>query len=526
MTDTVKCPSCETSFVPANVLARKQEPIVLKTRGDELEEGTMQKSTRHNSSPSSGEEGAGNRPEQIVWAVATLMSLCVGRNLLLLGLILVGAVTRDMVLIETEIPYLLSACLFTFPIAILVSWKLYRGRRWAKSAFIVFSILAMLSTSIYTFGMKLMSMYPRMHEFRAFIPTWAINLLTVWAVIVLIALIYALWWVNEKDSRMWLKSRTGTSVNKPWWIWAGLFNTLSFVALVVLIMVSNIHNANCYDGTDSTPSNTKTVVNLQNVNDDFNANGVQGESELVEHNQCMIEGNTVHENRKGIELERIVRSARTTNQRNSHLETITDIISNMVQIPSKGYQIGKTEVTQKQWVNIMGENPSQSEFRWDDIPIHNVSWNDCQVFLYRLNSLSEVRNAGIEFRLPTEQEWVFACRAEGNGQYCKMNGGEELTRKNIEIAAWFETGWPEAVGQKQPNAFGLYDMFGNVLEWTATANGTERVVIGGCYWMAPEDFDFSHKFSRGSIPPHHANPGLGFRLCASVNIDSKQKVQQ
>ena len=151
----------------------------------------------------------------------------------------------------------------------------------------------------------------------------------------------------------------------------------------------------------------------------------------------------------------------------------------MVPIPHKHYAMCKYEVIQALWESVMGENPSK--FKGADRPVENVSWNDCQKFLEKLNSMPEVKESGKTYRLPTADEWEFACRAGATGGYCKLADGTEITRDTVGEVAWFKqfnlTAHP--VGQKKPNAFGLYDMHGNASEWTATERGTDKVLFKG-----------------------------------------------
>ena len=92
---------------------------------------------------------------------------------------------------------------------------------------------------------------------------------------------------------------------------------------------------------------------------------------------------------------------------------------------TEGFWIGKFEVTQAQWEAVMGENPS--DFKDADNPVENVSWDDCQEFLKKLNALSAVKESGLVFRLPAEKEWEYACRAGSTGDFCKLAEGTEIS---------------------------------------------------------------------------------------------------
>jgi formylglycine-generating enzyme required for sulfatase activity len=127
---------------------------------------------------------------------------------------------------------------------------------------------------------------------------------------------------------------------------------------------------------------------------------------------------------------------------------------------SKPFYLGQTEVTQAQYEAVMEENPSQSQA--DDLPVDTVSWQKATEFCKKLSE-----REGKRYRLPTEAEWEYACRAGGDGDFGRGEGGVEVTESSIGDYAWFRLNSEATspVGRKKPNAWGLYDMHGNVFEW-------------------------------------------------------------
>jgi len=123
---------------------------------------------------------------------------------------------------------------------------------------------------------------------------------------------------------------------------------------------------------------------------------------------------------------------------------------------SNGFWMSQTEITQKQWTDIMGYNPSNN--KGDNLPVENLSWNDCQKFIEKLNKLG----SGM-FRLPTEAEWEYACRSGSTSEFCFGDDASQLD--NYGWHFYNSNYQTHPVKQKLPNAWGLYDMHGNVWEW-------------------------------------------------------------
>jgi len=182
---------------------------------------------------------------------------------------------------------------------------------------------------------------------------------------------------------------------------------------------------------------------------------------------------------------------------------------------TKPFYMGKYEVTQEQWEAVMGNNPS-SKTKGAKLPVTNVSWEDCQEFIKKLNAKT---NGG--YRLPSEAEWEYACRA---GTTTAYSFGDKITPKDANYVD-SKIDKPVAVGSYKPNAFGLYDMHGNVYEWcedwygdyrvgTATdSKGAEtgelRVLRGGSFYIFASS---ARSSNRGGFTPSIRKGSDGFRL--------------
>lgn len=180
------------------------------------------------------------------------------------------------------------------------------------------------------------------------------------------------------------------------------------------------------------------------------------------------------------------------------------------------YYIGKTEVTQALWMAVMGNNPSY--FIGDNLPVESVSWNDCQKFISKLNSLT-----GQNFRLPTEAEWEFAARGGNNSNHYQYSGSNELGDVAWYVGNSGDT--THVVATKQPNELGIYDMSGNVWEWcsdwfgnyssssltnpTGPNSGSYRVLRGGGWSSLARNCRSSY---RHGVAPGNGSLDDGLRL--------------
>ena len=188
-------------------------------------------------------------------------------------------------------------------------------------------------------------------------------------------------------------------------------------------------------------------------------------------------------------------------------------------ILTNDYYMGKYEVTQALWEAVMGSNPSI--FEGDNLPVETVSWNDCQEFISKLNSMT-----GRKFRLPTEAEWEYAARGGKKSRSYQYSGSS-----NISDVAWYDGNSGSKihpVGTKQANELGIYDMSGNVYEWcldwygsyssssqtnpTGADSGSKRVYRGGSWY----DYAWSCRLSnRYFNTPDFRIDDLGLRLALS-----------
>ena len=199
----------------------------------------------------------------------------------------------------------------------------------------------------------------------------------------------------------------------------------------------------------------------------------------------------------------------------SRSRIVKEILDGMVDIPGRSYRMGKTEVTQAQWEAIMGSNPSA--FPFPDHPVETVSWDDANAFVKTLNSLPEIKSAGITFRLPSVNEWVYACLAGGPEGYGLLANGKQGTKEQLAVCGYKNS--TASVASKEPNAWGLYDMHGNVREWTAELSQWDTAIrIGGSYGDGGAEVRHLRYDGHDDVLDESRDSRFrttGFRLCAN-----------
>ncbi len=192
---------------------------------------------------------------------------------------------------------------------------------------------------------------------------------------------------------------------------------------------------------------------------------------------------------------------------------------------AKGFWLGKFEVTQAQWEDIRNTNPSF--FEGNDRPVETVSWNDVQEYLVTFNAT----HSGATYRLPTEAEWEYACRA---GSTSRFYWGEDSNETAIANYAWYNansSNKTHIVGTKSPNEWGLFDMSGNVHEWCQDEYGDypagpvtdpmgaipgDSAVYRGGAWHLDQPY-FCRSAARYYDLPNLKYNYIGFRLLRTEN---------
>jgi formylglycine-generating enzyme required for sulfatase activity len=191
---------------------------------------------------------------------------------------------------------------------------------------------------------------------------------------------------------------------------------------------------------------------------------------------------------------------------------------------SQPFYLGQTLVTQGQYEAVMGHNPSQVN-RGPNYPVDSVSWHDAMTFSQKLGQATKQR-----ISLPTEAQWEYACRA---GSQTRFSCGDDEALLRKYALFWARTTLP--VAKFKPNGWGLYDMHGNLHEWSADwygpypdkpatdpigpVNGQARVLRGGCFHNSAK---FCRSASRIAYPPDQADYDFGFRVTAEAKPPATQ----
>ena len=308
--------------------------------------------------------------------------------------------------------------------------------------------------------------------------------------------------LGATDSHSWIWSSTEELADKSFFLkvgsWTGSGSKILSCAVRAVYVVGSSSNAASASAQtpQSTPSaNTPTSKKIGNIDMIYVAGGTFTMGATAE---------------QGYDAE--------SDEKPTHSVTVSD------------FYIGKYEVTQAQWKAIMGSSPSY--FKGDNLPVENVSWNNIQEFITKLNA-----QTGKKFRLPTEAEWEYAARGGNQSKGYKYSG-----RNSISEVAWYDGnsgGKTHPVGQKSPNELGIYDMSGNVFEWcgdwyssyssssqtnpTGSSSGSSRVLRGGSWYLNAGGCRVSNR--NISTPDSRSNYN-GFRLACSVESQPAASAQQ
>ena len=286
----------------------------------------------------------------------------------------------------------------------------------------------------------------------------------------------------------------------------GVTNVSDVTALVNQIIGSGNYSADACDVNGDGVVNVSDVTALVN----FIINGDSGEEFTYE---------TFNVNGVSFDMAEVEGGTFTMGATEEQGSDVSDNEKPAHQVMLSPYYIGKTEVTQELWEAVMGSNPSFFSGN-KNRPVENVSWDDCQVFINKLNRLT-----GKRFRLPTEAEWEYAARGGKKSKGYKYSGSN-----TIDAVAWYDTnsaGTTHPVASKAPNELGLYDMSGNVWEWcsdwygksyyeespepnpTGPKVGTLRVKRGGDWYFSANKCRVSF---RNSNSQHYQTSENGLRL--------------
>ena len=259
---------------------------------------------------------------------------------------------------------------------------------------------------------------------------------------------------------------------------------------------------------DNIPAGSYELIITKDGFKTYKENLILRTGDILKHRATLIEGSDVPEDFVFVKGGTFQMGSYNgeDNEKPIHTVTIGD------------FYIGKYEVTQRQWMEIMGNNPSY--FKGDRLPVEQVSWYDILVFIRKLNA-----KTGANYRLPTEAEWEYAARG-GN----QSSGYKYVGSNNVDEVAWYSNNSDRkthSVGRKKPNELGLYDMSGNVWEWCqdyfdknyysisilnnpeGPSTGEDRVIRGGRW--GNNDI-YVRVANRDYCDPDGRDFGIGFRL--------------
>lgn len=177
---------------------------------------------------------------------------------------------------------------------------------------------------------------------------------------------------------------------------------------------------------------------------------------------------------------------------------------------TNNFYIGKYEVTQAQWTSVMKTAPFA--FSGTNRPAEYVSWAECQAFITNLNTFASVKKAGFSFRLPTEEEWEYCYRCGMPSD--SIPEGYDNFESYLEEHGWYKNNSGQAtreVGNLKPNSWGIFDMPGNVFEFTGSYLFGGCIIKGGSWVSSPKSCISTHRFP---VFPFQQYDDIGFRLAA------------
>ena len=180
-----------------------------------------------------------------------------------------------------------------------------------------------------------------------------------------------------------------------------------------------------------------------------------------------------------------------------------------IKIPEQNYEMGQYQVTQEEWTEVMGNNPSYFKYT-SNLPVEQVSWHDTQEFIKKLNEKQD----SYKYALPTEAQWEYCCRA---GSITEYSFGDDV--EQLKDHAWYLDNSNEkthSVGQKKSNAWGLYDMYGNVWEWCENLYDSYSsccVVRGGSWFNGAGGLRSAYRYG---VTPYDRHYLVGLRLVRTL----------